>query len=42
MTLISEPVTDARAEADDGFSLRKIVADHLEEAAEEERKGASR
>ncbi len=42
MSLISEPAADSRAEADDGFSLRKIVADYLEEDAESERKGASR
>lgn len=42
MSLIREPVPDAQAEADDGFSLRKIVADHLKEEAEDERKGASR
>ncbi len=42
MSLISEPEADAGAEAEDGFSLRKIVADHLEREAEEERKGASR
>jgi len=42
MALIAEPVEDARAEADDGFSLRKIVADHLKEEAESETKGAGR
>lgn len=42
MALIAEPVEDARAETEDGFSLRKIVADYLEEDAGSERKGASR
>ncbi|RUM26032.1 ATP-binding protein [Rhizobium vallis] len=42
MSLIPEPVPETRSEAEDGFSLRKIVADHLEPEAEEERKGASR
>ncbi len=42
MALIREPEADAGAEAEDGFSLRKIVADYLEEDAESERKGASR
>ncbi|EJJ27741.1 AAA family ATPase [Rhizobium sp. CF142] len=42
MALISAPVEDARAETEDGFSLRKIVADYLEEEAEDQRKGASR
>ncbi|MCV9961938.1 ATP-binding protein [Pararhizobium sp. BT-229] len=41
-SLIREPVPDVRSEADDGFSLKKIVADHLSEEAENERKGASR
>ncbi|OCP37066.1 ATP-binding protein [Ensifer sp. LC163] len=41
-SLIREPVPDARSEVDDGFSLRKIVADHLKEEAESERKGAGR
>jgi SpoVK/Ycf46/Vps4 family AAA+-type ATPase len=40
--LIREPVPDARSAADDGFSLKEIVADHLSEEAENERKGASR
>lgn len=40
--LIREPVSDGRSEADDGFSLRKIVADHLKDEAESERKGAGR
>ncbi len=42
MSLIREPVADARSEADDGFSLKKIVADHLKEEGEGERKGAGR
>lgn len=42
MSLISEPEADADAEADEGFSLKRIVADYLEEDAESERKGASR
>ncbi|WP_147401488.1 AAA family ATPase, partial [Agrobacterium deltaense] len=42
MSLISEPTADTRAEADDGFSLKRIVADYLEGDAESERKGASR
>jgi len=42
MALIAEPVEDVRAETDDGFSLRKIVADYLGEDAESDRKGASR
>ncbi|WP_107341377.1 ATP-binding protein [Agrobacterium pusense] len=41
-SLIREPVPDVRSEVDDGFSLKKIVADHLEEDAKSERKGASR
>ena len=40
--LIREPVSGAEPGADDGFSLRKIVADHLREEAESERKGAGR
>jgi hypothetical protein len=42
MSLIREPVADARSEADDGFSLKKIVADYLKEEGEGERKGAGR
>ncbi|QNP82365.1 ATP-binding protein [Agrobacterium tumefaciens] len=42
MSLIREPEADVRSEADDGFSLKKIVAGYLEEDAESERKGASR
>jgi len=42
MALVSEPVADVRAEAEEGFSLRKIVADYLEEDAGSERKGAHR
>ncbi len=42
MLLIREPAADTRAEADDGFSLKRIVADYLEGDAESERKGASR
>ncbi len=41
-SLIREPVPETRSGAEDGFSLKKIVADHLEREAEEERKGASR
>jgi SpoVK/Ycf46/Vps4 family AAA+-type ATPase len=40
--LIREPVPETRSEAEDGFSLKRIVADYLEEDAESERKGASR
>ncbi|WP_273728981.1 ATP-binding protein [Brucella gallinifaecis] len=40
--LIGEPFVETRSETDDGFSLKKIVADYLEEDAESERKGASR
>ncbi len=40
--LIDEPVLDVEREADDGFSLRKIVADHLREEAESEQKEAGR
>lgn len=42
MSLIREPVPGTRSEAEDGFSLKRIVADHLEREAEEEWKGASR
>ncbi|SON54540.1 hypothetical protein HDIA_0999 [Hartmannibacter diazotrophicus] len=42
MSLIQESVPDVGSESDDGFSLKKIVADHLKEEAEEERKGAVR
>ncbi|XHE15965.1 ATP-binding protein [Agrobacterium deltaense] len=41
-SLIREPEADVRSETDDGFSLKKIVADYLEEDPESERKGASR
>ncbi|TBD87049.1 AAA family ATPase [Rhizobium ruizarguesonis] len=41
-SLIREPVPETRSGAEDGFSLKKIVADHLEREAKEERKGASR
>lgn len=41
-SLIREPELDSQSEADDGFSLKKIVADHLREEAESERKGADR
>ncbi|KAB1108492.1 ATP-binding protein [Neorhizobium galegae] len=41
-SLIREPAADVRSEADDGFSMRKIIADHLIEEADSERKGASR
>ncbi|MBY5340444.1 AAA family ATPase [Rhizobium leguminosarum bv. viciae] len=40
--LIGEPVADAQADADDGFSLKKMIADHLKDEAESERKGAGR
>ncbi|MFC5756544.1 AAA family ATPase [Rhizobium sp. GCM10022189] len=40
--LIRGSVAGVRSETDDGFSLKKIVADYLEEDAESERKGASR
>jgi hypothetical protein len=42
MSLIQEPELDNRSEADDGFSLKEIVADYLREEAESERKGAGR
>ncbi|UXT43563.1 AAA family ATPase [Agrobacterium leguminum] len=42
MSLIREPVPETRSGAEDGFSLKRIVADYLEEDAESERKGASR
>lgn len=42
MSLIREPVPKTRSGAEDGFSLKMIVADYLEEDAESERKGASR
>ncbi|MGV1917691.1 AAA family ATPase [Rhizobium sp. 22-785-1] len=42
MALVSKPATDVQSEDDAGFSLMKMVADHLEREAEEERKGASR
>ncbi|MGV2114545.1 AAA family ATPase [Agrobacterium salinitolerans] len=41
-SLIREPEADVRSETDDGFSLKKIVADYLEEDPGSERKGASR
>lgn len=41
-SLIREPVQGIPSEVDDGFSLKKIVADYLQEDAESERKGASR
>ncbi len=41
-SLIREPVPETHSEAEDGFSLKRIVADYLEEDAESERKGASR
>ncbi|WP_414815580.1 AAA family ATPase [Rhizobium sp. IY2] len=41
-SLIRERIPDVRPEADDGFSLKKLVADHLREEAERERKGAGR
>ncbi len=40
--LIGEPEADADSDTDDGFSLKKIVADHLKEEAESERRGAGR
>lgn len=40
--LIREPVPDVEREANDGFSLKKIVSDHLREEAESERNGATR
>ncbi|OCP21341.1 MULTISPECIES: ATP-binding protein [unclassified Ensifer] len=42
MSLMQEPEADVRSEVDDGFSLKKIIVDHLKEEAEDERKGASR
>ncbi|NRP71519.1 ATP-dependent zinc metalloprotease FtsH [Ensifer psoraleae] len=42
MSLIREQEPDARSETDDGFSLKRIVADHLKKEAEDERKGAGR
>lgn len=41
-SLIREPVPESRPGAEDGFSLKRIVAEYLEEDAEGERKGASR
>ncbi len=41
-SLIREPVPETLSEAEDGFSLKKIVADYLEEDAESECKGACR
>lgn len=41
-SLIREPAPNAWSDADNGFSLKKIVADHLREEAESERKGAGR
>jgi SpoVK/Ycf46/Vps4 family AAA+-type ATPase len=40
--LIREPVLDVEPEAKNGFSLKKIVSDHLREEAESERNGATR
>ncbi len=40
--LVREPATDVQSEDDAGFSLRKIVAEHLKEEAEDERKEAGR
>ncbi len=40
-SLIREPVPETRSGAEDGFSLKKIVADHLKEK-EDQWKGASR
>lgn len=40
--LFRGPVPGAEREANDGFSLRRIVADHLREEAESERNGATR
>ncbi|WP_372353266.1 AAA family ATPase [Pararhizobium sp. YC-54] len=42
MSLIQETELDTRSEVEDGFSLKKIVADYLREEAEGERKRASR
>ncbi|XOK14258.1 AAA family ATPase [Agrobacterium tumefaciens] len=42
MSLIREPVPETRSEAENGFSLKRIVADHLEREAEEEWKGVTR
>jgi len=41
-SLIREPLPESWSEAGDGFSLKRIVADYLEEDAESECKGASR
>jgi SpoVK/Ycf46/Vps4 family AAA+-type ATPase len=41
-SLIRGAAAETHKEAEDGFSLRKIVADYLEEDAASERKGASR
>ncbi|TBA24212.1 ATP-binding protein [Rhizobium ruizarguesonis] len=41
-SLIQEQEADPVPEADDGFSLKRIVADYLEKDAESEWKGASR
>jgi SpoVK/Ycf46/Vps4 family AAA+-type ATPase len=42
MSLIREPVADVQVETDDGFSLNKIVADHVKAEAEDAWKGAGR
>lgn len=41
-SLIREPVAETYKEAEDGFSLKRIVAGYLEDDAASERKGASR
>lgn len=41
-SLIREPVAETHKEAEDGFSLKSIVADHLEHEVAEECKGAGR
>lgn len=40
--LVRESIPETRSEAEDGFSLKRMIADYLEEDAESERKGASR
>nr|WP_267973061.1 ATP-binding protein [Allorhizobium ampelinum] len=41
-SLIREPVAETHKEAEDGFSLKRTVADYLEEDAESERQEANR
>ncbi|MDF0660830.1 MULTISPECIES: ATP-binding protein [unclassified Rhizobium] len=41
-SLIREPASEVPPETDDGFSLKKIIGDHLREEEGSERKGAGR